>query len=90
MKKMTKTLSNLRLIACAAVLATTASSAFAEDSCAAQVTALMPAAEALTDAAMKTKALDLLAEATMEAEVEADEPHCLKILAEAKLLVEAK
>ena len=39
---------------------------------------------------MKTKALDLLAEATMEAEVEADEPHCLKILAEAKLLVEAK
>ena len=78
------------MIASAALLVTGAQAAYAEQTCAAQVTALMPAAEALADVAIKTRAVDLLAEATMEAEVEADEPHCLKILAKAKLLVEGK
>ena len=87
---MTNFRSNLAVIASAVLVITAAQAAYAADTCAAQVTALTPAAEALTDTAKKTKVIDLLAEATMEAEIEADEPHCLKILAEATLLVEAK
>ena len=87
---MTKTHTKLAMLASAALFMAGAQVVHADETCAAQMAALMPAAEALTDAAEKTKAVDLLAEAKMEAEVEFDEPHCLKILAEAKLLVDAK
>lgn len=61
--------------------------AFAAEDCAAQVKALTPAVEKVTDANVKQKAEKLLNTAEKEATEEMDEGECMDALKDAKALL---